>query len=897
MRTPAQDTVYRKDYTPPSMFVDAVEMGFDLHPTQTWVATQLTVRANPAASASELVLHGQDCPLRWIEVNGRRLTKADYTLGDETLTIPNMPDAATVRILTRINPQANTALAGLYTSSGNFFTQCEAQGFRRITWFPDRPDVMAKYTVMLRASKKDYPVLLANGNLVEEGELPGERHYAKWEDPFPKPSYLFAVVAGKFVHLEERVQTGSGKSKLLQLYVEPQDLPKAQWAMDSLKHSITWDEERYGLELDLDRFMIVAVGDFNMGAMENKGLNLFNTSAVLAHPDMATDADYARVESVVAHEYFHNWTGNRVTCRDWFQLTLKEGLTVFRDQQFSSDMVARGLPDAAAASARAVLRIEQVRDLRDSQFPEDAGPMAHPVRPDSFQDISNFYTPTVYEKGAEVIRMQHTLIGEANFRKGMDLYFARHDGQAVTCDDFVQAMQDASGRDLMQFRRWYSQAGTPRVSVQGRYDAQAKTYTLTLSQHNDKVGIELADAKLVKPPLHIPVAMGLVDAGGNDIPLKLQSEADSHPQHGATTRVLDLIEGTQTFTFVDVPSEPTPSLLRNFSAPVLLQWDASDAQLAHLLAHDTDAFNRWEAGQSLALRRLMALQAQRREGKPFAVDTVLADAVKKILLDPRLDPAFKTEVLSLPDETMMAESADVVDPQAIRAARVYLQQSLGQAHLQLWAQTFAANKTPGVYSPNPVDAGKRALKQLALRYWLESADSAATRAALSEYETANNMTDRAGALAALLHVQPHAATVPLAEFYTRYAHEPLAIDRWFRLQAGARSATVAQIEKLARHKAFTLKNPNRLRALLGTFCMGNPAAFHSADGYALWSDLLVRADAINPEMAARMARALDRWRRLAPALQAQAQHTLQGIAKVAKLSKPTREVVEKALTI
>jgi aminopeptidase N len=897
MRTPAQNTIYRKDYAAPAMWVDTVEMGLDLHRTETWVATQLTVRANPQVADTQLVLNGQDCPLQWIEVNGKRLRKSDYRLEGDTLTVPNMPREAAVRIVTRINPQANTALSGLYASSGNLFTQCEAQGFRRITWFPDRPDIMARYTVMLRASKKDFPVLLSNGNLIEQGDLPGRRHYAKWEDPFPKPSYLFAVVAGKLVHLQDKILTSSGKEKLLQVYVEPHDLPKAQWAVDSLKRSIRWDEERFGLELDLDRFMIVATGDFNMGAMENKGLNIFNTAAVLAHKDMATDADFAAVEAIVGHEYFHNWTGNRVTCRDWFQLTLKEGLTVFRDQEFSADMAAAGLDAQAAASARAVLRIGQVRDLRGSQFPEDAGPMAHPVRPESFQDIANFYTATVYEKGAEVIRMQHTLIGQENFRKGMDLYFERHDGHAVTCDDFVQAMQDASSRDLSQFRQWYSQAGTPRVAMQAAYDANARTYTLTLAQSNPKVGVELTQNALAKPPLHIPVAVGLLDAQGQDIALKLAGEPLSHPQHGATTRVLDLTEASQTFTFTGVPQAPVPSVLRNFSAPVYLDWNASDAELAHLLAHDSDAFNRWEAGQTLALRRLIDLQAQARAGKPLAVDEALTRTYAQVLADQSIDAAFKAEVLVPPGEAIIAEQIAQVDPAAIRAARIHLLKAAGRALKDTWAAVFDAHQTAGDYQPEPIAAGKRTLKNLALSYWLETGDAAAIAATQKQYQTADNLTDRYGALAALLNTQPNAATQALADFYKRYEHEPLVIDKWFRLQAGARGATVADTRRLAAHKAFTLKNPNRARSVLGQFSMGNAAAFHSAEGYAFWADHLIELDAINFEVAARMARALDRWRKLTPQLQNHAKQTLERVAAVKKLSHPTREVVEKALAL
>ena len=564
MRTDSPQTIYRKDYTPPSYFVDTVELGFDLDPAQTVVANRITLRHNPASKSRDLVLHGEDIALVAIRMNGTALTPGQYLLGNNTLTIRKAPEAFTLEIETTCIPEQNTTLSGLYTSNGSFYTQCEAEGFRRITFFPDRPDVMAKYTVMLRADKARYPVLLSNGNLIEEGELDDGRHYAKWEDPFKKPSYLFALVAARLVCQEETFTLASGRDVLLQVWVEEGNLDKTDYAMQSLKNSIRWDEERWGLELDLDRFMIVAVGDFNMGAMENKGLNIFNTKFVLANPRVATDVDYAGIEAVVGHEYFHNWTGNRVTCRDWFQLSLKEGLTVFRDQEFSADMIGND-------TGRAVTRIDQVRTLRQAQFPEDAGPMAHPVRPDSFVEINNFYTVTVYEKGAEVVRMYQTLLGREGFRKGMDLYFARHDGQAVQCDDFRAAMADANGRDLKQFERWYSQAGTPVVLAKSRYDAAARRFELTLAQRCPPT-----PGQAQKLPFHIPVAVGLLGNSGKDMALTVEGE-----ERGSTV-VLELTQAEQTFTFSNVAEKPVPSILRDFSAPVVLEYDYTDQELLHL---------------------------------------------------------------------------------------------------------------------------------------------------------------------------------------------------------------------------------------------------------------------------------------------------------------------------
>ena len=881
MRTDTNPTIYRKDYTPPSYWVRTVEMGFDLDPAATRVATRMTLARNPASAEQAVVLHGEELELVQIRLNGKNLSKRDYKLTDGILRIPTKADDITLEIETLIRPNQNTSLMGLYVSNGNFFTQCEAEGFRKITYFPDRPDVMAQYTVMLRGDKKKYPVLLSNGNLIEEGDLGDGRHYALWEDPFKKPSYLFALVAGQLVCQEQAEKLKSGREALLQVWVEDGNLDKTQHAMDSLINSIHWDEERYGLELDLDRFMIVAVGDFNMGAMENKGLNIFNTKFVLANPRIATDTDYANIEAVVGHEYFHNWTGNRVTCRDWFQLSLKEGLTVFRDQEFSADMIGTD-------SGRAVKRIDDVRVLRQAQFPEDAGPMAHPVRPDSFVEISNFYTVTIYEKGAEVVRMYQTLLGRDGFRKGMDLYFERHDGRAVECDDFRAAMMDANGRDLTQFERWYSQAGTPRVKVTTMYDAEKQTYDITLAQ-----SCPPTPGQSKKLPFHIPVAIGLLDGQGKDMPLSLNGHSGQ-----PTTLVLELTATQQTFHFTNVAEKPVPSLLRNFSAPVVLEYDYSDDDLAFLMAHDSDAFNRWEAGQRLATRRLLALtKAAQQAGSTLSVDVALSDSLRASLNDQTLDPAFRETVLTLPAETVIAEQMEVIDPQAIHTARRFLRLSLAQDLRKDFSAIYKANQTEGAYSPDAASSGKRALKNLALSYLAELDDAEAHALAQAQYDAANNMTDRMASLAALANSQAPGKAEALARFYSDFEQEPLVIDKWFSLQAMARTTDVAAVRTLMKHPAFSIKNPNRARSLIFSFCNGNPSRFHAADGsgYAYWAEQVIALDAINPQVAARLARSLDRWRKYAPALQEKMRAALQQVADTAKLSKDTREVVTKSL--
>jgi aminopeptidase N len=884
MRTDSSpQTIFRKDYTPPAYLVDTVELGFDLDPARTIVANRITMHHNPASKSRDIVLHGEEIELVQLRLNGKLLTAAQYRLTPSSLTIPKAPVEAVLEIETLCAPVKNTTLSGLYVSNGNFFTQCEAEGFRRITYFPDRPDVMAKYTVMLRADRQLYPVLLSNGNLVEEGELGDGRHYAKWEDPFKKPSYLFALVAARLVCQQERYTLKSGREVLLQVWVEEGNLDKTDYAMQSLKNSIRWDEERFGLELDLDRFMIVAVGDFNMGAMENKGLNIFNTKFVLANPRVATDIDYAGIEAVVGHEYFHNWTGNRVTCRDWFQLSLKEGLTVFRDQEFSADMIGTD-------TGRAVTRIDQVRTLRQAQFPEDAGPMAHPVRPDSFVEINNFYTVTVYEKGAEVVRMYQTLLGRDGFRKGMDLYFARHDGQAVECDDFRAAMADANGRDLAQFERWYSQAGTPVVTASTRYDAFARSYEITLSQHCPATA-----GQQDKLPFHIPVAVGLLGADGKDLPLRLDGAPSA--KRAPTTVVLELTEATQTFRFKGIDEKPTPSLLRGFSAPVVLEYDYTDAELLHLFSHDSDPVNRWEAGQRLAMERLLVLTSAVAAGDKLALDDTFIAAFRNVLTDATLDPAFRELALILPSETIIAEQVPVVDPQAIHGARQFMRRTIGAAlRPELLAQ-YHANQTPGAYSPDAISAGKRALKNLALSYLLTAPRKQDLALARQQFAQASNMTDRAAALAALIHSGAD-ASASLHSFYADFEHDALVIDKWFAMQAAAPGTDVAAVRQLMQHPAFTLKNPNRARSLLFNFANGNPPQFHAADGsgYDFWAEQVIALDKINPQVAARLARSMDRWRRYVPALQVHMRHALERVASRAKLSNDVLEVISKALS-
>ena len=900
MRNEKVVTVRREDYRPPEFLVDRIELAFDLDPVSTTVEAQLEVRRNPGAGSGPLVLDGENLQLLGVEVDDR--PSANFDLADGRLTVPlgSATERARVRIRNTIAPDRNTELMGLFLSHGSLFTQCEAEGFRRITFFVDRPDVMATYAVTLRADKERFPVLLANGNLVGKGDLPQGRHFARWEDPFPKPSYLFALVAGRFECREERMRTRSGRDVLLQIWVEPGQNDKTAHAMESLKRSIRWDEQRFGLELDLDRFMIVASHDFNMGAMENKGLNIFNAKYVLANPAVATDADFANIESIVGHEYFHNWTGNRVTCRDWFQLSLKEGLTVFRDQEFSADMM---LGDSAAhgdtgAWARSVKRIEDVRTLRAAQFPEDAGPLAHPVRPDSYQEIGNFYTATVYEKGAEVVRMLQTILGREGFRRGIALYFKRHDGQAVTCEDFVSAMADANPDRLdparrAQFVRWYSQAGTPRVAVASRYDPTAHTFELTLSQ-----ACPPTPGQPQKESFLIPLALGLLSSEGTDLALRFEGEA----QAGGTTRVLELAQTTQTFRFVDVPVAPILSLARDFSAPVIVECRYDDPELAFLAARDTDGFNRWEAGQRLAVARLIAVTDAFETERPAQLDDVLFEVFEHTLLDRSLAPAFKEQALQLPAESFLAEQRAMVDPEAIRAARQYVRREIGRRLRTSLLEAYETHQTPGPYSPDAASAGRRGLRNLALSYLVDSGAEESVELARRQLERADNMTDVQAALTAIVSSPAPFKVEILLRLARDWAREPLLMNKWFNVQATAAGLAgeppvLARVRMLLRHPAYSTANPNNVYALVSGFCNNNPAEFHRADGsgYVFWLEQVQLLDRINPTVAARLARSLDRWRKFTPDRQRRMRQALAEVVRAPGLSRDVREIVTKSL--
>ena len=895
--------IYRADYEAPAWWIDTVDLTFDLDPAKTRVLSKMRVRRNPEVPAQALRLDGDELNLARVMVNGGGTS---FKMDGDQLVLENLPEGnepVELEIFTTCCPVKNTKLMGLYVSEDTFFTQCEAEGFRRITYFLDRPDVMAMYTVTLRANKAQYPVLLSNGNLVDSGDLEEGRHFAKWVDPHKKPSYLFALVAGNLVAREQKIKSRAGNEHLLQVYVRPGDLEKTEHAMNSLMHSVAWDEARFGLSLDLERFMIVATSDFNMGAMENKGLNIFNTKYVLASQATATDTDYANIESVVGHEYFHNWTGNRVTCRDWFQLSLKEGLTVFRDQEFSMDM-------AGAASARAVKRIDDVRVLRTVQFPEDAGPMAHPVRPDSYIEINNFYTVTIYEKGAEVVRMQHNLVGREGFAKGMKLYFERHDGQAVTCDDFSQAIADANpesalAQNLQQFRRWYSQAGTPVLKAVGQYDAAAQTYTLTLTQScAPTVG------QSEKRPFVIPVQMGLLTAAGQAIALQLQGEESSQDSAQCISRMLVLTEAEQSFVFTNVPEEPVPSLLRSFSAPVVLDCEFSDADLLTLLAHDSDPFNQWEASQRLGLRyalKSIATPADTASASGQSGTEILpadfVQAMRHVLQDDKLDAAFKDLVLTLPSESYIAEQLAEVDPQRVHAVREAMILQLATTLQPEWEAAWEANLDTGAYTPDHVSAGRRALAGRALSMLClnaaQTGDTIWPGKAYQRCKDAGNMTDRMAALAALVYSASPLAEQALQRFHALFKNDALVLDKWFALQGAASDRggnVLPAVQALMKHPDFQIKNPNRARSLIFSYC-NNAGAFHRADaaGYAFWADRVIEIDGFNPQVAARLTRVMDRWKKLPEPYRAAARTALERVAAKTDLSNDVREVITRAL--
>ncbi|MCB1919852.1 MAG: aminopeptidase N [Candidatus Competibacteraceae bacterium] len=873
-------TTYLKDYASPGYRIPEIALRFELSEDFTIVRSQLhIIRAEGALVGAPLALNGQHLELMALELNGSPVDANRYQLDADSLTLLDPPVEFELTAVTRIRPQDNAALEGLYQSSGNFCTQCEAEGFRRITYFLDRPDVMAVFTTTIVADQSRYPVLLSNGNLVDHGKLTDGRHWATWRDPFPKPCYLFALVAGHLAAVEDQFITRSGRQIALHIYVEPENIDQCEHAMYSLKQAMVWDEERFGLEYDLDLYMIVAVGDFNMGAMENKGLNIFNTKYVLAKPETATDADYQGILGVIGHEYFHNWTGNRVTCRDWFQLSLKEGLTVFRDQEFSSDLGSSG-----------VKRIEDVRILRSSQFPQDAGPMAHPVRPDSYIEINNFYTVTVYNKGAEVIRMMQTLLGREGFRRGMELYFQRHDGQAVTCDDFAAAIADANGADFTQFKRWYSQAGTPELTVSDVYDPDARCYTLTVRQ-----SCPPTPGQSHKEPFHIPLAMGLLDANGRDLPLQLAGE---HETQG-TSLVLELFETEHVFKFINVPERPVPSLLRGFSAPVKINSAENDGDLRFRLAHDSDDFNRWDASQTLATRLILALVEDRQQGRAWRLPESFSAAFGQAL-NSGADPALLAQILSLPGETWLAEQMTVVDVDGIHAARRFVQRALAE---RLRASLLSAYETLcacglGDYRIDAAAIGQRALKNICLDYLMQLEEPELQIRCLEQFQTARNMTDQLGALTPLVNSAGPERHEALAVFYNRWRNELLVVDKWLTLQATSRQPdTLDRVRQLMAHEAFNLRNPNKVRALIGAFCQANPTHFHAADGsgYTFLADQALTLNTFNPQIAARLMGAFTRWRHYDPARQAGMRHALERVLATPELSPDVYEIAAKSL--
>ena len=875
----APRTTHRLDYRPPAFLVDSADLRFDLDPAATTVRACLVLRRNPHSEDrhAPLRLDGEGLALLGIKVDGRPLPETHYALGEDgSLTLPNPSDILMLETEVRIAPEKNSAFSGLYTSGGNFYTQCEAEGFRRITFFPDRPDAMTRFTVTLAADKARCPVLLSNGNPSGTGEEEGTgRHWAKWDDPHPKPSYLFALVAGDLVAVSDYFTTKSGRDVVLNIWVRSGDEDRCAYAMDSLKRSMTWDEQVYGFEYDLDVFNIAAVSDFNMGAMENKGLNVFNTKYVLAKPDTATDGDYQGVETVIAHEYFHNWTGNRVTCRDWFQLSLKEGLTVFRDQEFSGDQ-----------GSRAVKRIRDVRGLRAAQFPEDAGPMAHPVRPESYIEIDNFYTPTVYQKGAEVVRLLHTRIGPEAFRKGMDLYVERHDNSAATIEDFRSAMQDASGVDLSAFAKWYEQAGTPELTAEGAYDETARRYTLTLRQNTPPT-----PGQPDKGPLPIPVAMGLLDAEGSEQPTRLEGENEARPG----TRTLLLQDAESRFVFEDVAAPPVPSLLRGFSAPVKLRGLALD-QLRVLAARDTDPFTRWDSGQQYAAAVMLEMVAGQGRGEPLGFDPGLAEAVRANLAAADADPALAAEALILPGENFLADQMAVADPQAIHAVRQHLRRRIGADCRDALRSTYDRLADGGPYKPDGASIGRRALRNACLAY-LAAADEDGMALVRAQFDAAANMTDSLAALS-LLTDSEALGDAALAAFHARWRGDELVLDKWFAIQAMShRAGSAVKVRALEAHPDFSLRNPNRVRSLLGAFASGNPARFHdpSGEGYRLLGDAVVALDPLNASTAARLVGPLAQWRRQAPPLQAMMKRELERVLAAPKLSKGTFEKASKGL--
>ncbi len=871
--------IYRKDYAVPSYWIDTVDLEFELGEDTTLVHAKLGVRRNEAAEANApLELDGERLELVRIAIDGSPLPHAAYTVDEQGLRIVDVPETFQLETTVSIRPQDNTELTGLYRSSGNFCTQCEAEGFRRITFFPDRPDVMARYRVKITADPTACPVLLSNGNRVDSGST-GGKHWVQWEDPFPKPSYLFALVAGRLERHAGTFTTMSGKEVKLEIWVEPQNIDKCEHALRSLQKAMRWDEEVFGREYDLDLYMIVAVNDFNMGAMENKGLNIFNSKYVLARPDTATDDEYIGVESVIAHEYFHNWTGNRVTCRDWFQLTLKEGLTVFRDQQFSMDVWSPG-----------VERIMAVKGLRAVQFAEDAGPMAHPIRPEFYIEMNNFYTATVYRKGAEVVRMYQTLLGRDGFRKGMDLYFERHDGQAVTCDDFRAAMADANGMDLTQFERWYLQAGTPTIRAQGAWNAQTRQFTLELAQEFPKI------AKLTQPqPALIPVTVGLLDSTGADVPLRLAGESEAS---ASASRVLKLTEPRQTFVFEDVADAPVPSLMRGFSAPAKLEIERSREELAFLAAHDSDSFNRWDAGQELASDVILELADAAAHARELEVPPILPNVFRRVLADETLDGSLKALALALPDERYLVQRMQVWDVDALHTAREFVLAALARELHDEWREVYASTRNDSTYVLDKPSVDRRRLGNRALAYLAASGDRDSMSLVEKQFDKADNMTEQSAALRLLADLEGAPRERALAKFHAEWRDDPLVLDKWFVVQAQSKlPATRERVAALCTHADFSLQNPNRARSLIATFAQANLVRFHGADGkgYELVADRVIDLDACNPQLASRLVSAFNQWRKLDAHRQDLMRAQLERIAARPKLSKDVFEIVSRAL--
>ena len=867
MKDSAPKAIYLKDYQQPYYWIDTVDMVFELGEEQTRVQTTAVFRRNTGtASDKALVLSGEHMKLGYVKLDGNVLSEQDYDVSDNELTIRTVPDKFTLEVETFIKPQENTALEGLYKSSGNFCTQCEAEGFRRITYYLDRPDVMAVFTTTVIADKQKYPVLLSNGNPVDQGDLDGGRHWVKWHDPFKKPSYLFALVAGDLEYIEDHFTTISGREIELRIYVEAHNIDQCDHAMLSLKKSMKWDEDVFGREYDLDVYNIVAVDDFNMGAMENKGLNVFNSKCVLAKQSTATDNDYLTIEGVIGHEYFHNWTGNRVTCRDWFQLTLKEGLTVFRDQQFSADM-----------NAATPKRIDEVNILRTHQFAEDAGPMAHPIQPASYLEINNFYTVTVYNKGAEVIRMIHTLLGQAGFRRGMDLYFERHDGAAVTTEEFVKAMEDANGADLSQFRNWYTQAGTPIVDVSEAYDDASKTYTITLKQHTPAT-----PSQEEKQPFHIPVRFGLIGQDGKEV---------------LGNQILDFKQDEQAFEFPDMQHKPVASLFRDYSAPVKIEFDRSDDELAFCMAHDSDEFNCWDAGQQLATRIILSLVDAIHSDSELVVPDNFIDAYSKTMHNASLDKSLVARALALPSISYIAERMDVVDVHAIHQARECIHKQLATSLKAEWLSIYENNKADS-FSLSPEAMGQRFLKNMALSYLFYDDNETHVPLALNQFETADNMTDQLAGFRILVHNDTRESSHVIEAFYQQWREEHLVIDKWFTIQAMAvLDDTIDRVRQLFQHADFDLKNPNRVRALLGAFCSANPVGFHdpSGDGYRILGEYVEKLNATNPQIASRLLSPMTRWRRYDKSAQALMKAELERLSRLPDLSRDVYELVSKSL--